>query len=60
MTKWIPAKFNKGQMKRKKERGKKKQRTKKSIQVPNILQPFTKHVETSMILKGKYVSQKNI
>ena len=29
MTKWIPAKFNKGQMKRKKERGKKKQRKKK-------------------------------
>ena len=56
MTKWIPANFNKGQMKRKKERGKKKQRTKKSIQVPNILQPFTKQVETSMILKGKYVS----
>ena len=50
MTKWIPANFNKGQIKRKKkEREKKKQRMKKSIQVPNMLQRFTKRVETSMI-----------
>ena len=40
MTKWIPAKFNKGQMKTKKERGKKKQGTKKSIQVPTSYNPL--------------------
>ena len=45
MTKWIPANFNKGQIKREK----KKQRMKKSIQVPNMLQHFTKRVQTSMI-----------
>ena len=36
-------------IKEKKERKKKKQRMKKSIQVPNMLQRFTKRVETSMI-----------